>query len=236
MSSYYMVADHIHLCAVSNGVVVLDLNRDKYHCIRGNGAALFHEFIQGEGVICSAEVTSDQKVLIGALSERNWVVQKSEPCSRSFELVQAINSEIDINSVQSKLSLLDIGRALLAMTSAHIDLKYRAIKNNVNYFKNLKSRYKANTDLSGSNTDELLRIRQLVMAFEFARPLYPRKKICLFDSYAMLKFLTSYSIYPDWVFAILELPFTAHCWIQYKGEVLNDSLDVVRPYQPIMVI
>ena len=39
----------------------------------------------------------------------------------------------------------------------------------------------------------------------------------------------------DWVFAVKGAPFAAHCWIQLGDIVLNDSVENVRAYTPIMV-
>ncbi len=68
------------------------------------------------------------------------------------------------------------------------------------------------------------------------RPLFPRDYLCLFDSLALVRFLSRYDLYPDWVFGVQEDPFSAHCWVQAGAVVLNDHFDNVAGYTPIMTV
>jgi hypothetical protein len=72
--------------------------------------------------------------------------------------------------------------------------------------------------------------------FHKYRPLFPRDYLCLFDSLALVRFLSRYDLYPDWVFGVQEAPFSAHCWVQAGAVVLNDHLDNVSGYTPIMTV
>ena len=38
------------------------------------------------------------------------------------------------------------------------------------------------------------------------------------------------------VFAVMTRPFAAHCWVQLDETVLNDRLDHVRKFTPILVV
>ena len=76
----------------------------------------------------------------------------------------------------------------------------------------------------------------LTMTFLQYRPLFPRDYLCLFDSLALVRFLSRYDLYPDWVFGVRDDPFSAHCWVQAGAIVLNDHLDNVIGYAPIMTV
>ena len=78
------------------------------------------------------------------------------------------------------------------------------------------------------------RAAYLTTAFLKYRPLFPRDYRCLFDSLALVRFLSRYDLYPDWVFGVQEDPFSAHCWVQAGAVILNDRLDNVAGYTPIM--
>ena len=73
-------------------------------------------------------------------------------------------------------------------------------------------------------------------AFEHLRPLYPRPYLCLFDSLALLEFLAAYHSYPRIVFGVVADPFQAHCWLQEGDVLLNDDLEQVGKYEPIMSV
>lgn len=80
------------------------------------------------------------------------------------------------------------------------------------------------------------RTAQLVATFMKFRPFFPRNYRCLFDSLALIRFLSRFDLYPDWVFGVQDDPFSAHCWVQADTMVLNDHLDHIRCYTPIMTV
>ena len=76
----------------------------------------------------------------------------------------------------------------------------------------------------------------LVSVFKRSRPLYNRPFVCLFDCIYLRNFLALYGFFPSIVFAVIPEPFQAHCWLQEDRLVLNDSLEHVGAYTPIMRI
>lgn len=82
----------------------------------------------------------------------------------------------------------------------------------------------------------LERAAALFAIFNRLRPTYPRKWICLFDSLALLRFYSYHNLFPTWVFGVVAEPFEAHCWLQYDGAVLNDNLQRVSKFEPIMAV
>jgi hypothetical protein len=72
--------------------------------------------------------------------------------------------------------------------------------------------------------------------FHALRRYYPREYLCLFDSLALVEFLARYGVFPQWVFGVKLEPFGAHCWVQDGSTILNDTVEYVRKFTPIMVI
>ena len=77
---------------------------------------------------------------------------------------------------------------------------------------------------------------RLIHAFTILRPSYPRDYLCLFDSLALLEFLSAYRLFPTWVFGVSSDPFAAHCWVQQDGVALNDTIERISTYVPIMTV
>jgi hypothetical protein len=50
------------------------------------------------------------------------------------------------------------------------------------------------------------------------------------------EFLARHGIHPVWIFGVQARPFAAHCWLQLNGTVLNDTVDHVIGYTPIMAV
>lgn len=76
----------------------------------------------------------------------------------------------------------------------------------------------------------------LLSTFDALRPFYPRPYLCLFDSLALVEFLARYRIFPTWVFGVCGEPFQAHCWVQHQDLLLNDSVEHVSTFTPIMTV
>lgn len=59
--------------------------------------------------------------------------------------------------------------------------------------------------------------------FQLWRPWYPRRNVCLFDSLALAAFLVAAGDRPEIVFGVRHPVFSAHCWLEVDGRVLNDE-------------
>jgi hypothetical protein len=83
---------------------------------------------------------------------------------------------------------------------------------------------------------DIARATQLVSVFNCLRLFYPRPYLCLFDSLALLEFLAHHGLSPKWIFGVRGEPFEAHCWLQTRETVLNDTVERASSYYTIMTI
>ena len=51
-----------------------------------------------------------------------------------------------------------------------------------------------------------------------------------------MRFLATKGIAATWTFGVRLVPFGAHCWVEYEGAVLNDHLEHVGGFAPILTI
>jgi hypothetical protein len=133
-------------------------------------------------------------------------------------------------SLTNTPSALTIARFALAILLADRELQSRPISTIVDSLKESRAR---RDDLRRPNERNLAR---LVEQFLFLLPFAPGSRVCLKDSYRLLKFLSFYQLQPHWVWAVRAAPFNAHCWVQHEDEVLNDDVESTQRYVPIMVI
>jgi hypothetical protein len=75
-----------------------------------------------------------------------------------------------------------------------------------------------------------------VRAFLAHRPFYPRDYACLFEALALLRYLARRGYFATWVFGVRGAPFSAHCWLEADGAVLNDDPDTVAAFVPILAV
>jgi hypothetical protein len=59
---------------------------------------------------------------------------------------------------------------------------------------------------------------------------------CLPRALGLIDLLARHNFYPSLVIAVRMKPFEAHAWVQWDDMVLNDTIDQVTRYTPILVI
>jgi len=79
--------------------------------------------------------------------------------------------------------------------------------------------------------------RVLIKVFNLLEPMFVSgTNSCLKRSLTLIEFLSIYGLFPKWVFGVQVEPFSAHCWVQQGPAVLNDSLQHIKTFTPIMVV
>lgn len=76
----------------------------------------------------------------------------------------------------------------------------------------------------------------IIRGFEHARLLRTAAERCLARSIALSLCLTSRGVRAHVVLGVRLAPFGAHCWTQTEDEILNDSIEEVLRYKPILFI
>lgn len=77
---------------------------------------------------------------------------------------------------------------------------------------------------------------EIAERFERARVLVPIARDCLLDSLALDHLLCRRALGSAFVFGIATRPFEAHCWLQTRDAILNDSFDHVSRFTPILAL
>ncbi|WIW89567.1 lasso peptide biosynthesis B2 protein [Sphingobium sp. V4] len=73
-------------------------------------------------------------------------------------------------------------------------------------------------------------------AFAATVSIRPRSDRCLSSSIAFLDVGFSRDLDAQLVFGVYSCPFSAHCWVQAGDTVLNDRIENVRTFTPILAI
>jgi hypothetical protein len=123
-------------------------------------------------------------------------------------------------------------RFLLASVITALAMRLRSIEAVV-----ASARVRKAAALRSPRSLDLDEARALVGAFIRLRPLlFGAQDACLFDSLALMRFLSYYGIYPTCVIGVQTRPFGAHCWVQHEAVVFNDAPEYVRRYTPILTV
>lgn len=232
----YYLPEHVFACLTLRHWVFLDVKRDQYFVLDEDGARHFEAIFQGRLEREPLSVT-EQEAIIRTADE----LVSQEILSRSAANTRALNRNNPILSPttslksdghdSTKFGLLKLLPAFsIACITAHRQLKYRPLAETV---ERVRRRRKA---IHPKETEAVPDVAQLVKSFRTLRLLFPRSYLCLFDSLALLEFLSIFRIMPNWVFGVVAEPFQAHCWLQSNDVVLNDTIERVSVYTPIMVV
>jgi hypothetical protein len=232
----YFLSRDCFVCRTQNYWIVLSAGRDKYLCVTDDNLSSIGHWIhgwQGGGgsTKCLPQLSAADEQMLAALISNGIITRnpkegklfaESESPARvsATEIAQAADRKI--------ISPLCVARFLSACVRVDLQLRTKGLPRALARLQ--RRRRLPATTLRGINSSALM------AAFKELRPWYPRAYLCLFDSLALLEFLASYRAFPRIVFGVVADPFQAHCWLQEGDVVVNDNLERVRRYTPILCL
>lgn len=85
-----------------------------------------------------------------------------------------------------------------------------------------------------SKTAEIV-VRRRAVLFQRWLPWVPFQGRCLYRAFMLREFLRLAKQDADWIVGVRTWPFEAHCWLQADALLLDDDIDRVSVYTPILV-
>jgi hypothetical protein len=221
VSSTLLLAPHAHFCVDGDYCIFLDLQNDGYLCV----ARRDMEVLQGHPRCSTGATFADELVRNGLLTTSN--PGKPIAPTRATRPARALTAEArSRGTLQAVRGLL---RFLQSSTLAHRELATWPLQRTVEFARQRKAR------LCQSTPDYSL-LAMLVGEYNRWRPFFPRGYLCLFDSLALFELLIRHNVCVEWVYGVQAEPFEAHCWLQTGDLLINETLERVAPFTPIMVV
>ncbi len=235
--------NQVFLCQDGRYYVFMDVNRDRYACITKNEFDrllpwLGEPFDDRSSTTAPTPAMPDrERALANEFIEAGLLSSELQDSKPLFSRDKCIAAKSDLTTANRSIRLdaLSHASAIVPFSCgalrANLSLRRQSLQQTVRAVADRKRRLEGNT-----NPLDLERVTRLIAAFRALRLYFPRSYLCLFDSLALLEFLAMYKIMPDWVFGVQSEPFAAHCWLQHEDVVLNDSLESISLYTPIMTV
>jgi hypothetical protein len=232
----YFLSSDCYVCRLQDYWIILDTKRDKYLCVAHADLAAIAHRLYGWAYPRSptedgANVCDEEDSLIESLVLRG-ILTGSPRDGKPFIESEAWARERTIDGIESEVSVrpspLSVIRFFWSCGKVHWRLRFGAFSRTVARLE-LRRRHAHSTgeyDAAGA--------ARLIAVFKLLRPLFPRPYLCLFDSLALLEFLSGHDCFPHLVFGVVADPFEAHCWLQAGTMVLNDDLERTGRYKPIL--
>ena len=217
--SYTLRPGH-SFCIIDGAALFLDLPGDRYFRLPANANAAFIALVAGERPESDDLRKLDATGVIEASPDSVRLMPAS--CVAPARRSEAIDS--------GDFRLADVARALWMQRRAERRLAARPLHEVLGDCARLR-RSSASAEIGPDSP-----AGRVLRAFEFARLLRSPANRCLPRSIAVALCLARKGIAVDVVLGVKLGPFAAHCWAQSGDVVLNDTVEEVARFTPILVV
>mgnify|MGYP002403419543 CR=1 FL=1 len=219
----YRLRAGVHFCDVGGRLVFLDLGQDRYFCLSDRAEAEFRRAALGAGEEPAGDRAVSRLVATGLLVE---TPHANAPLACP-SLPTPTASALDLRTGEVRAS--EVACALAAVLRARVALHVRGLA------RVLRSIERRGDDAHNVDapTDGIAAVAAM---FERTAAWTRSHDQCLPRSIAVARRLRSLGLHANLVIGVQLRPFAAHCWVQAGEQVVNDRIDQVRPFQPILVI
>lgn len=209
-------------CVADGEPVFLDTGRDRYFAVCGEARDQWRRWLEKPDLLQGFEQTELLQELGVSADQRNGgtmigVVSRPAPHA---DLSSTVNGQVPVGRRFEALAMDVLAsrllrrRPLLSVLSNAQGRKLRSI-----------SHPDASFDLVAASR-----------AFAWINRLRSANDRCLARSLAFFMMASNHGRSVDLVIGVRMKPFGAHCWVESDNVVLNDDLESVQEYTPILVI
>ncbi|PCI32436.1 MAG: hypothetical protein COB54_06730 [Alphaproteobacteria bacterium] len=229
--SQYYLPKHVYICMADKTLVFLDLKRDKYLCLDESQSKSVWSYCQSPCEEQEGEGISEN--LLKLLLQNN-LFTKNDSQRKDIPAVigKTATGEVrgyDVGS-RPKINIKHIFHFLRAYLISILRLRFYPLQK-------ITRKIKKHKHQNRQQKTAFEKIPELIEIFKTIRPLlFSTRNNCMLDALVLMEFLNSFGVFPTWVFGVRMGPFLAHCWLQSEKIILNDTLDHVAPFTPILAI
>ena len=219
--------DDIRFCVIGSRVVFMDMSSERYF---GLPASLDYAF---QKLLDPAPLSASEEMALRPLIDRGLLVPDGRG-AQPTKPICAPDAALDlIHSLPERASPSAVALALWSETVivfASRRLSLRAIEAKLHKWRGRRA---DGCDQQDAMPQSYL---ELAAAFERTALLFHPADRCLTKALAFVLACRSRGLYPSLVFGVRTSPFAAHCWVQHETLILNDELERVRIFTPILVL
>lgn len=219
--------DDLRFCRVGDRTIFLDLRTERYFGLPAAADQAFRQFLAATPPSANDERELQPLIARGLLVPGGAAASSVQPPAKN-------QAEGDLRfALPDRVSPVIVALALRCELTAML----AARKQSLNTIASDLDRWRcgAAPEKDRSPTD-LENYAALAAAFERIALLLRPADRCLIKAVAFLRACRSRNLFPSLVFGVRANPFAAHCWVQHHALVLNDELERVRIYTPILVL
>jgi len=208
----------VHLASVGDDVVSLDVQSGDYSCLPGVGGFVPRPGPDGRLDLAVGEI-ADLLLETGlAVREAAAGVRTDLPPRASASFWRTERASITLADQRR------FARACLSATPQFWRAPFGALMAIVQRGRLAR----ADGSMSALERD--------AQVFDQLAPFAPFQGECLFRAFLLLAYLRLERRDATWVFGVRTYPFQAHCWLQVGDTVINDAVERICGYTPILAV
>lgn len=211
-------------CIIDGQIILLDLQIDRYFMLSPRANDAFHDLMRGierDIAPCALHALLSSGILVPDAGGSPLI-----PCTGKAALTSFLDAGSEATSAFPSLV-----QALRAFASARIRLRTMGFASCMRRIKAMKAALSPLSDPRQPNA-----LFDTASAFRALDLLITPRDRCLARSFALAARSYQLQQAPDLVLAVKLKPFAAHCWVQSGSMVLNDRVDHVRDFTPVLVV
>jgi hypothetical protein len=215
----FAFAPGVFACLADGRLVILNVRADRYLMLPSEAEAALLRLIAGSPATAGDEAVCERLCTAGLVLQRAPL--RELPLCRALEPERSL---LDDGWPRSTASL--VARAALSAFAAVARLKTAGLERTLDGLSAVRSPRE-------NNAERTLRLAGAFAELRFAVRALDR---CLPLSVALASAAKGHHSEARLVLGVQCHPFGAHAWVQLGGTVLNDRLDMVRSFTPILVL
>lgn len=218
----YHLRDMVGVCRVDDRTIFLDLEADRYFGLGAEADAAFQALLNGV-------LAEPAPPALSQLIERG-ILLVDDRCPAPLTLTVHPVPTLQLSEPDSRPGLVRTIYAGLAQFRARRALRGRRLAATL---RSVQDRRLPSGEAPDNSTVLYAAIAAAISRYD---PLWGSADRCLIRSLAFLWMARWENLSPRLVFGVQARPFSAHCWVEADGVLLNDRLENIQSYTPILVI
>jgi len=240
-AKYWLPRD-VHACRIREGVVLLDIRRDKYFGIAGRQMRALSAVVPGWPATSPPAATEEPLTAeycqhIAQLLVEQELLTADAQTGRNAAPVDLHFDAMPVSVGRDMyrrcpIRLVDVAKFVTACAVAWWWLKRAGLATAVE-----RARRQKQASTTPPQQFDIERAAELVSVFRRLRPyFFTARNHCLFHALTLTKFLGYYGVFPTWVIGVKTTPWAAHSWVQAGHFMLDATPEDVSYYTPILAV
>lgn len=228
----YRPAKSVYWCKVGDIVIFLDVARDRYLSLPPGTSGLFEHLLEAEEPPAPGSPAAG---LARALTEAGLLEAGDTPsCPAAPRPAQRVYTCLpdDPSAPRTSHPVHEAGYFLQAL------LQVRLMRTKDRHLQSALNRHAGWTHQAETvRAPTPDKVTGFAKTFHQLTPYFiTTRDTCLFRSLVMARYLSLRGVRSRLTFAVRIAPFSAHCWLEREGLVLNEQEDTIRAYTPILSV